>query len=114
MLDVQPKEILASKHQMRSNGRNEKLIELCKVSGCGNYICGSGGKTYINEQFFNSCGINVIYYDYSLIQGCEGLDMNSCKNKSFIDFIAYNGPERLIDIVNDVKEKQIVDHIKLI
>ncbi|WP_273400669.1 WbqC family protein [Traorella massiliensis] len=114
MLGVNIDEKLASEYEMKESGRNEKLIELCYFSGCGNYICGSGGRTYIDDKFFDICGINVIYYDYAMIMNDKISDISEYKNRSFLDFIAYNGPEKLIDIVQDTKEMQILKYIRCI
>lgn len=114
MLNIKLDEKLASEYEMKEVGRNEKLIELCHFSGCKNYICGSGGKTYIDDKFFDLCGINVVYYDYSMISDDEISDINEYKNRSFLDFIAYNGTEKLIDIVQRTKEIQISKYIRSI
>lgn len=87
--------------------RNKKLIEICNKSNSFNYICGSGGRTYINEAEFNNSNINVIYYDYSKISKTDIYNLNTYQNYSFLDFIAYNGEDVLKSIIIEEKFKQI-------
>ena len=56
LLGFKPEEKYSSKMGIDSTDRNGKLIELCIKSNCTNYVCGSGGKTYIDEDVF--CVIN--------------------------------------------------------
>ena len=82
-------------------------VEICNKSNSFNYICGSGGRTYINEAEFNNSNINVIYYDYSKISKTDIYNLNTYQNYSFLDFIAYNGEDVLKSIIIEEKFKQI-------
>lgn len=94
-----------------SKDRNGKLIELCEKSNSRYYVCGSGGMTYINEDVFKEAGISIIYYDYSKINQTAFFKPDDYRNYSFLDFIAYNGPEALHDLIYTVKKIQVEDYI---
>jgi hypothetical protein len=46
-------------------GKNERLIELCKLSGATHYISGPAAKDYLQEALFNQQQIQVTWMDYS-------------------------------------------------
>ena len=48
-----------------AEGRNERLIGLCKAVGCNRYLSGPSAKDYIDEALFAREGISVEYMDYS-------------------------------------------------
>ncbi len=48
-----------------AEGKNEKLMELCKQVGATRYISGPAAKDYIDETIFTSQGIEVAWMDYS-------------------------------------------------
>lgn len=105
LLGINIVENYSSQLGVSTSDRNGKLIELCQKSKSLHYICGSGGRTYIDENAFKSAGINIIYYDYSKITQSGSYNLDYYRNHSFIDFVAYNGPETLYDII--CREKQI-------
>ena len=107
MLGLEVEELLSSKIEKLNIDRNKKLIEICNKSNSFNYICGSGGRTYIYEAEFNNSNINVIYYDYSKISKTDIYNLNTYQNYSFLDFIAYNGEDVLKSIIIEEKFKQI-------
>ena len=113
MMEFEKISILSSDIILKSKERNEKLIELCKYSGCNNYICGSGGKSYIDEGRFQKDKINVVYYDYSLLPDRESLEIGIYKNRSFLDFIAYNGINTFSSIVSEAKKTQVESKIMI-
>lgn len=45
-------------------GKSERLASLCKQAGGTEYISGPSAKEYIDEDVFNSLGINVNWFDY--------------------------------------------------
>ncbi len=47
------------------DGRNEKLIGLCKQTNSDTYLSGPAAKEYIDEEAFAAAGINVHWMDYS-------------------------------------------------
>ena len=111
LLGFKPEEKYSSRMGIDSTDRNGKLIELCIKSNCTNYVCGSGGKTYIDEDVFKQAGINIIYYDYSKIIQGDTYDLKDYRNNSFLDFIAYNGPDALYDLIIEEKKEQIKQYM---
>lgn len=107
LLDIKLEEIYSSQIYLTTTDRNGKLIELCRKNGSTYYICGSGGKTYINETVFRQAGVNIIYYDYSQISYIDSCSLDYYRNNSFLDFVAYNGPELLRKLIIAVKQQQI-------
>ena len=111
LLGFKPEEKYSSKMGIDSTDRNGKLIELCIKSNCTNYVCGSGGKTYIDEDVFKQAGINIIYYDYSKIIQGDTYGLKDYRNNSFLDFIAYNGPDALYNLIIEEKKEQIKQYM---
>lgn len=74
-----------------SSEKNLHLIQICNYVHANEYICGSGGLTYIDESVFNEHGINLIIQDWN-----ENLLKHQYadipwQNISFIDFWARYG-----------------------
>lgn len=106
-LDLKPQTEYASQMVITSTDRNGKLVELCQKGEGANYICGSGGKSYIDESIFRESDINVLYYDYSKIDKFNALNLSMYRNRSFLDFIAFNGPDVLRDLIIEEQNNQI-------
>lgn len=47
-------------------GRNERLIGLCKAVGAVRYLSGPAAKSYLDAQLFRDSGIEVEWADYTL------------------------------------------------
>lgn len=47
------------------DGKNERLIALCKAVGCDSYLSGPSARGYLDVQQFNREGISVEFMDYS-------------------------------------------------
>lgn len=107
LLGIKIERTYSSQLGVFSADRNEKLIELCQKSNSIYYICGSGGKNYIDESVFKKAGINIIYYDYSKIAQSDFYKLDYYRNHSFLDFVAYNGPDALYDLICIEKQSQI-------
>lgn len=107
LLGIKIEETYSSQLCVSSTDRNGKLVELCQKSNSKYYICGSGGKTYIDECVFKKAGINIIYYDYSKIHQSDSYKLDYYRNRSFLDFVAYNGPEALYNLISKEKYNQI-------
>jgi hypothetical protein len=45
-------------------GRNERLIDICRQSGAGEYITGPAARCYVNERLFAAGGIKLTWFDY--------------------------------------------------
>jgi hypothetical protein len=48
-----------------SDGRNERLIDLCVKAGASHYLSGPSARGYIDEAAFTNAGISVHFVDYS-------------------------------------------------
>jgi hypothetical protein len=46
-------------------GKTERLVDLCRQAGGGEYISGPAAKDYIEEKFFTDAGITLTWFDYS-------------------------------------------------
>src|SRR5512133_1963212 len=44
--------------------KNQKLISMCKFLGADTYLCGSGGKCYVDETLFTQAKVNVQWHSY--------------------------------------------------
>lgn len=48
-----------------SEGRNERLIDLCVKAGATDYLSGPSARGYVDEAAFASAGVTVHFVDYS-------------------------------------------------
>lgn len=48
-----------------SDGRNERLIDLCVKAGATDYLSGPSARGYVDEAAFASAGVTVHFVDYS-------------------------------------------------
>ncbi len=48
-----------------SEGKNERITDLVKQAGGGEYVSGPAAKAYMDEPVFTAAGINVSWMDYS-------------------------------------------------
>lgn len=56
-----------SELEIKANERQEKILEICQYFNAETYICGTGSKFYISEDYFLNNGITVkwVNYDYN-------------------------------------------------
>lgn len=45
-------------------GKNQRLISICKQAGATEYVSGPKAKEYLNENEFSESGINIKWFDY--------------------------------------------------
>lgn len=64
ILGIDTRISLSSDYQL-VEGKNERLISLCKQSGAQHYISGPLAKDYLDDSQFAQEGIRVSYIDYS-------------------------------------------------
>ena len=57
--------ITTSSQYILKKEKNERLVSFCEQADCDIYVSGPKAKNYINENFFNSRGIQVEWFDYS-------------------------------------------------
>ncbi|MHA7681479.1 WbqC family protein [Cupriavidus sp. PET2-C1] len=46
------------------DGKSERLVDLCRQAGAGEYISGPSAKAYLREEVFAEQGIGVRWFDY--------------------------------------------------
>lgn len=73
--------------------RNERLVDICKVSGASDYFSGPAAKAYMDESLFESENIKVHYFDYSGYPEYTQLHGEFTHAVSIIDLIFNEGPE---------------------
>lgn len=73
-------------------GKNEKLVSICKHVKADVYLSGQGGRGYIDEKVFSNAGVEVVWHDYrhpEYAQRFEGFQ----PFMSVIDLIFNSDPE---------------------
>ena len=48
-----------------TEGKTERLVDLCLQAGGTEYVSGPAAKDYLNEQIFKEQGINLTWFDYT-------------------------------------------------
>lgn len=71
--------------------KNLHLIQICNYAHANEYICGSGGLTYIDQTVFNANGIRIIMQDWDENSVRRQYSDIPWRNLSFIDFWARYG-----------------------
>lgn len=75
-----------------SEGKNERLLELCKKAGATEYISGPAAKGYLQEELFNKHQIQVRWMDYSAYPPYRQLYPPFEHSVSVLDLIFNEGP----------------------
>ncbi len=75
-----------------SDGKTEKLVELCKQTGASDYYTGPSAKNYLDETLFVREGIRVHYFDYSGYPVYHQLYGEFVHEVSIIDLLLNEGP----------------------
>jgi hypothetical protein len=66
-LGLSPKNYLSSElHVPQDIGASERVLEICKALGAGEYVSGLGAMKYIDYSIFEKAAVRVNYMDYSL------------------------------------------------
>lgn len=78
--------------------KEERLISLLKQVGATHYLSGPAGRSYINEDFFLSCGIEVKYQDYSGYPEYPQLYSAFSHQVSIVDLL-FNCGEKSSDLI---------------
>jgi hypothetical protein len=63
-LELKTPLVVASDLAIEETGRNERIVAICKAVGADTYLCGKGGRKYMEEAVFDSGGIKVKYTDF--------------------------------------------------
>ena len=74
-------------------GKNEKLLNICKQLGSEVYLSGPAAKSYIDESLFKLNGIDVEWMDYSGYPEYEQINGDFMPNVSILDLIFNTGTE---------------------
>ncbi|MCL5877530.1 MAG: WbqC family protein [Candidatus Bathyarchaeota archaeon] len=64
LLGIEVQMLRSSEFPHDGKEKNEKLVSMCKFLGADTYLCGSGGKAYVNEALFAEAKIKVQYHKY--------------------------------------------------
>jgi len=88
MLEISPRVIRASTMGVLENERSTRLLALSTSCAATTYLCGRGGRRYLNQEIFIQAGIGVTYQEMpdNLIHFAD---------YSFLDYVAHHGPEAL-------------------
>lgn len=90
-LNIKAKMIRSSEFPYYGQEKNEKLISMCKFMGSDTYLCGSGGKAYVDETAFFNANIKLKWHKYAhptYKQYFEGFE----PNMSIVDLLFNVGP----------------------
>ena len=75
-----------------SEGKTERLIDLCKKTGASEYISGPAAKDYIVEELFKNENIKLTWMDYSGYKEYNQLYPPFEHSVSILDLIFNEGP----------------------
>jgi hypothetical protein len=75
-----------------AEGKNERLVELCKKAGATRYISGPAAKGYLQEEIFNRQQIQVSWMDYSGYKPYQQLYPPFEHGVTILDLIFNEGP----------------------
>lgn len=85
--------IFDSSEFVLSEGRNERLIDLCRQRGATHYLSGRAAQTYLDEAAFNQAGITVEWMSYDGYPEYPQPHPPFDHFVSVLDLIACNGPQ---------------------
>lgn len=74
-------------------GRNEKLIGICKQIGATEYISGPAAKVYLDEALFRANGVQVRWMDYTGYPTYQQLYGTFEHGVTVLDLLFNTGPE---------------------
>jgi hypothetical protein len=74
-------------------GKNERLVELCRQAGATEYLSGPSARGYLDEQMFADAGIRVRFADYSGYPEYPQLFPPFEHHVSALDLLFCTGPE---------------------
>lgn len=76
-----------------TEGKTERLVDLCRQTGATQYISGPAAKNYINTELFSNQGVNVTWFDYSGYPQYQQLWGDFIHEVSIIDLLFNCGNE---------------------
>lgn len=75
-----------------TEGKTERLVDLCKQTNANVYISGPAAKDYIDESMLKSANIDVYYFDYSGYPEYSQMFGDFIHEVSILDLIFNEGP----------------------
>ena len=75
------------------DGKNERLMDLCRKSGANEYLSGPAAKEYMDTTLFSDQGIKVIFADYSNYPEYTQLHPPFQHGVTVMDLIFNEGPK---------------------
>jgi len=76
-----------------TEGKTERLVDLCKKLGGTDYYSGPAAKNYMDESLFEKENVNVHYFDYSGYKEYPQLHGEFTHSVSILDLLFNVGPE---------------------
>ena len=76
-----------------SEGKSERLLDLCKQLGATKYLSGPAAKDYLDTSIFNAAGVQVEFMDYSGYPPYRQLHGEFVHNVSIVDLIMNEGKD---------------------
>ena len=76
-----------------SEGKTERLVDLCQQTGATEYVSGAAAKAYLDESLFSQANIKVQYMDYSEYPEYDQRFPPFEHGVSIIDLIFNEGPD---------------------
>jgi hypothetical protein len=64
LLEIDTNHIIKSSDMNISTASTQRLVDICEEVGCNNYIFGSGGDNYQDNELFDKRNIEVTYQDF--------------------------------------------------
>ena len=88
-----------------SDGPTERLIDICKLTGCDTYLSGADGAKYMDLSRFDSEGIRVIFQDFKHPHYPQRFG-EFVSHLSIVDLLFNCGPES-IQIIREANPKPV-------
>lgn len=90
-----------------SEGKTERLVDLCKMVGGTTYISGPSAKDYIENDKFQKAGIALEYFDYANYKEYPQIHRPFIHAVSILDLILNTGPHARAWLDREIPVKQV-------
>lgn len=74
-----------------SEGKSERLADMCQQAGATEYVCGPSSKAYLEYDPFSSRGIGVTWFDYAGYPSYSQVWGDFVHGVSVLDLLFHNG-----------------------
>lgn len=85
-------QIASSADYVLSEGKTERLVDLCLQAGAGEYLSGPSARSYIDETVFEEAGIRLRFMDYAGYPEYPQFFPPFEHGVSVIDLLCHTGP----------------------